>query len=180
MEFLVPHMKLRKRPFVILPPNQESDTEDNSESSAAVSHCLNLEESHDSEHSRSIDDGDATDDTTKRRRKEDLISFELLRDNYTYEQPIEEEPLKRETTKNRHPLDLFFESMCETTKQFPVWLQKKVKRQVFTVISEAEDCLDSAYERPVPTSSNYAYASTSTGRTSQGEEVLLKLENDPL
>lgn len=47
----------------------------------------------------------------------------------------------------KHPLDSFFESMCETTKQFPTWLQYSVKRKIFNVISEAEDTFETYKSR---------------------------------
>lgn len=37
----------------------------------------------------------------------------------------------KEAEKHRHPLNLFFDSMCESTKKLPDWIQRDVKKTFF-------------------------------------------------
>ncbi|PSN44156.1 hypothetical protein C0J52_17426 [Blattella germanica] len=39
----------------------------------------------------------------------------------------------------RHPLDMFFCSMCESTKQLPTDLQLRVKKKLFEAVTQAEE-----------------------------------------
>lgn len=42
-------------------------------------------------------------------------------------------------TENTNPIDIFFTSMCESTKKLPVDLQIRVKREIFHTVMAAEE-----------------------------------------
>lgn len=141
MEFLLPYMKSRKR------RRFTTSSDENKESSPSPSDSL-LEarpstsntdtlnfntESHTNKLDTSLENEHMF---RKRKVENDIgeIMIDMDRNNSSY-------------TSSKHPLDSFFESMCETTKQFPTWLQYTVKRKIFNVISEAEDTFETYKSR---------------------------------
>lgn len=95
-----------------------------------------------------------------------------INDNYNHcmEERINERA-KEERSKNA--MNLFFNSMCETTKQFPNWLQHKIKKQIFAIISEAEESLDQY--------SQESFTSPPSGMTLQGTDSIgIKLKKEIL
>lgn len=142
MEFLVPYMKTRRRgrnlaglidetedlsrspsdSFLVVP---STSNDDNITFSPELNTQNNVDMTQEIEHKY-------------RKRKMDDDFGEIM---------IDMEDRSRYTGQSNHPLDSFFESMCETTKQFPTWLQYSVKRKIFNVISEAEDTFESYKSR---------------------------------
>lgn len=143
MAFLLPFMKTRKRRQSL-----GSSSDDNKESSPSPSDSfLEVQPSTSNtdtlnftteSHTTKVDTSLRTDHVFRKRKIENDIG-EIMIDmddrNCQY------------GDRNKHPLDSFFESMCETTKQFPTWLQYTVKRKIFNVISEAEDTFESYKSR---------------------------------
>lgn len=140
MEFLLPFMKTRKRRRSYTP-----SSDDNKESSPSPSDSfLDVQPSTSNTDTLNFPSESQTNkiDTALqgehifRKRKIDNDIGEIMID-------MDDRNSSRFGERNKHPLDSFFESMCETTKQFPTWLQYTVKRKIFNVISEAEDTFES-------------------------------------
>ncbi|XP_047022238.1 uncharacterized protein LOC124631722 [Helicoverpa zea] len=141
MEFLLPYMKTRKRRRCITASSDEdkdscsSPVNTFSEIQPSTSNTLNLTpESHIDKMETSL----PNEHVFKKRKIDNEIGeimIDMDRNNCQYGE------------RNKHPLDSFFESMCETTKQFPTWLQYTVKRKIFNVISEAEDTFETYKSR---------------------------------
>ncbi|XP_028177679.1 uncharacterized protein LOC114365344 [Ostrinia furnacalis] len=67
-----------------------------------------------------------------------------------------------EIKKNKDALNLFFDSMCESTKKLPDWIQRDVKKRLLQIVCEAEEtnetymtteyreCNSSSASTPVP------------------------------
>ncbi|XP_022825544.1 uncharacterized protein LOC111355728 [Spodoptera litura] len=143
MKFLLPYMKTRKRKR-----NVTISSDENKESSPSPSDSL-LEarpctsntdklDFNSESHTSQLESTSLENEHMYRKRKveNDIgeIMIDMDRNNSSY-------------TSSKHPLDSFFESMCETTKQFPTWLQYTVKRKIFNVISEAEDTFETYKSR---------------------------------
>ncbi|CAH0702695.1 unnamed protein product [Spodoptera exigua] len=143
MEFLLPHMKTRKRRR-----NLTMSSDENKESSPSPSDSfLETQPStsntdtltfNSESHTNKLDTSLENEHLYRKRKVENDIGEIMIdmdgRNNSNY-------------TSSKHPLDSFFESMCETTKQFPTWLQYTVKRKIFNVISEAEDTFETYKSR---------------------------------
>lgn len=141
MAFLLPYMKTRKRRWTLT--NSSEDNNDlspsPSDSFLAVPSTSNADNITFSPESHTQNNVDTTQQEHKfRKRKLENEFGEIM---------IDMDDRSRYTERTKHPLDSFFESMCETTKQFPTWLQYSVKRKIFNVISEAEDTFESYKSR---------------------------------
>lgn len=141
MQFLLPYMKTRRRKWNSTVSSDENDLSPSpSESFLAVpstSNADNITFSPESQTQNNVDTTQEIEPKFKRRKM----------DNEFGEIMIDMEDRSRYSERTKHPLDSFFESMCETTKQFPTWLQYSVKRKIFNVISEAEDTFESYKSR---------------------------------
>uniref|UniRef100_A0A2A4JD89 MADF domain-containing protein n=2 Tax=Heliothis virescens TaxID=7102 RepID=A0A2A4JD89_HELVI len=141
MEFLLPYMRTRKRRRCVTTSSDEDKESSSSpvntflEIQPSTSNTLNLTpESQIDKMETSL----PNDHVFKKRKIDNEIGeimIDMDRNNSQYGE------------RNKHPLDSFFESMCETTKQFPTWLQYTVKRKIFNVISEAEDTFETYKSR---------------------------------
>ncbi|KAJ8733538.1 hypothetical protein PYW08_001836 [Mythimna loreyi] len=144
MEFLLPFMRSRKRRRSLT-----TSSDDNKESSPSPSDSfLEVQPSTSNtdtlnftpeSHTNKIDTSLPNEHVFRKRKIENEIG-EIMID-------MDDRNSSRYGERNKHPLDSFFESMCETTKQFPTWLQYTVKRKIFNVISEAEDTFESYKSR---------------------------------
>lgn len=104
---------------------ENTDDISNTESIPSTSHCSSSQ-------------------TLKKRKNDESLAV-ILRDiDADYEKRRREikEKETAERESRRHPLKLFFDSMSETAIKFPEWLQRDIKRKIFTIISEAEDKYD--------------------------------------
>lgn len=142
MEFLLPYMKTRKRGRNLedLDESIEESCPSPSDSFLAVPSTSNADDITFSPESNTQNNVDTTQEIEHKFRKRKL-------ENDFGEIMIDMDDRNRYVNRNTHPLDSFFESMCETTKQFPTWLQYSVKRKIFNVISEAEDTFESYKSR---------------------------------
>lgn len=137
LEFLLPYMKNRKRTG-----NQPSESQELS-SNPSLSEDQNTTSLEDTAHN---DTQPQADDTTnspittttethrnKRKSNDDSLHDLLKEIDEGYIRRCEERSRRRadeveQATRNRHPLNMFFDSMCETTKKFPDWIQRDVKK----------------------------------------------------
>ncbi|CAB3239276.1 unnamed protein product [Arctia plantaginis] len=143
MEFLVPYMKTRKRGrnlAGLIDDEREDLSPSPSDSFLVVPSTSNDDSITFSPESNTQNNVDTTQEIDHKYRKRKI-------DDEFGEIMIDMEDRSRYTGRSNHPLDSFFESMCETTKQFPTWLQYSVKRKIFNVISEAEDTFESYKSR---------------------------------
>ncbi|XP_075971264.1 uncharacterized protein LOC142973458 [Anticarsia gemmatalis] len=140
MEFLIPYMKTRKRKYSESSDEQNDFTPSPSDSFLALPSTSNRDNITFSPEPHTQNDVDTTQQSEHKFRKSKV-------ENEISEIMIDMDDRSRYIDRTKHPLDSFFESMCETTKQFPTWLQYSVKRKIFNVISEAEDTFESYKSR---------------------------------
>lgn len=128
MEFLVPHMKSREKSFSATEEFAEETEYDEKYSPATMylqsSHVSEEEEEEDSKLSVQ---NEITEIAQKRRADTDIIK------------EIEKVCQKRE----KHAIEYFFESMAETTKSLPTYLQHRIKKEVLDVVCRAEEEIES-------------------------------------
>ncbi|XP_014361370.2 uncharacterized protein LOC106713168 [Papilio machaon] len=130
MQFLQPHMSVRKKPPEPYPAPPES--------------AHNGAEPHSSEESESEADNDSS---AKRKSSVRLAAIDRKLDYLCKAQS------KRQFTEAHlhergrpppaapDPLDIFFNSMCQSTKRFPYPTQIKIKRTLFEAVCAAEEAL---------------------------------------
>ncbi|XP_035433921.2 uncharacterized protein LOC118265227 [Spodoptera frugiperda] len=114
------------------------------------------------------DDGSASEPPRMKKRKvADVSSLRVLlhEDNNDFRSEQRERrktgktEVPKETEAHRHPLNLFFDSMCESTKKLPDWVQRDVKKKLFQIVNEAEE----NYERYLSGHTyQYEYSSSSS------------------
>lgn len=174
LEFLLPYIKSRKKAGDLPNESHHMFHETATEGLCTVL----LEDAHYDEnqtiHSQSEDSNLTSEQSLEPRTKRRKVDDESLRDLLNEvvsecDRRCEERDKRRaedieDAKKNKHPLNLFFDSMCEITKNFPDTLQRDVKKKIFNVVCEAEEI----YE-------NYVSESTSTSSAL----VLPKEETDP-
>lgn len=124
MQFLQPHMSVRKKPAASPPyapppdaalaPNGDARSSDDSESEAASS-CRK-----------------PADQLALLGRKLDYLCRPAKR---ARREPAPAPPAAPD------PLDIFFNSMCQSTKRFPYPTQIKIKKTLFGAVIEAEEAL---------------------------------------
>ncbi|XP_072933169.1 uncharacterized protein [Epargyreus clarus] len=78
----------------------------------------------------------------------------------------------KEAEKHKHPLNLFFDSMCESTKNLPDWIQRDVKKKLFQIVNEAEENYESYLSRQTY---QYGYSSSSSFSTPAQNDSLENL-----
>lgn len=138
MQFLQPYMSNRKKP-----PSPAPVAPD------AAAHAHNGVDAHSSDESDS--DGDSS---PKRKGNEQLTVIDRKldylckasakrhcgeRERDTAPERKREAPPPAPPTPD--PLDIFFNSMCQSTKRFPFPTQIKIKRTLFNAVIEAEEAL---------------------------------------
>lgn len=190
LEFLLPYMKNRPRsgnanesqnnatnnPVEVGMTNERQDT---TNTSMEVQNAMPEDNEHISviESMQSPSQGSVSSEQRQRKRKANEDSLhDLLKDiDSDFENRREIRDKKRaeeaeEMKKNRHPMNLFFDSMCETTKNLPDWLQRQVKKKVFEAVSEAED----TYEKYIYGNQyNTGYSTSSGQSTPHSQDVTL-------
>lgn len=143
LEFLLPYMRNRKRTG-----NQPSETHEvSSNHSEDIAEDQNIPSLEDPQRNDTQTQADVTTNPThsSKRKKNDESLHDLLKEiDDNYMRRCEERDKRRteeveQATRNRHPLNMFFDSMCETTKTFPDWLQRDVKRKLLNIVNEAEE-----------------------------------------
>ncbi|XP_026737168.1 uncharacterized protein LOC113500538 [Trichoplusia ni] len=145
MEFLLPYMKTRKRRRNLTTSSDENKDSSPSPSdsflvvqpSTSTTDTLNFTTVNQTE--KILNTPEPSEHKFRKRKMDNEIG-EIMID-------MGERNNGRFGESGKHPLDSFFESMCETTKQFPTWLQYSVKRKIFNVISEAEDTFETYKSR---------------------------------
>lgn len=99
--------------------------------------------------------------TRKRKNDDDIIH--IIRDlENNHKQRQEERDIRRNQEK-KHPIEIFFQSMAETAKPMPTFMQNRIKRKVLEIVCEAEEELESYIRTPTPT---YGYSTPSAASTS--------------
>lgn len=144
MDFLLPFMKTRKKRRRL-----RMSSDDNKDSSPSPSDCfLEVQPSTSNTDSLNFTSESQTNKVDTSLQSEQMFKKRKI-NNEIGEIMIDMDDRSncRYGEQNKHPLDSFFDSMCETTKQFPTWLQYTVKRKIFNVISEAEDTFESYKSR---------------------------------
>ncbi|KAH9628691.1 hypothetical protein HF086_008632 [Spodoptera exigua] len=167
MEFLLPHMKNRPtsgnyKQSTGLPNTESSSNRQTSENRSIID--LNADDSTQSSNENINNLGsdsnqninveqDANVSRTKRKSQVDDYDIQSVIDDIdkSYKERTEERNKRRqaelEKEKDKHPLNLFFESMCETTKRLPEWLQRSIKKQIFNIVLQAEDTYENCQLR---------------------------------
>lgn len=113
----------------------------------------------------------------QRKRKNDESLAVLLRDtDADYEKRHREIKVKETADREskRNPLKLFFDSMSETAIKFPEWLQRDIKRKIFTIMSEAEDKYDNYLYR---SKFSYGYSTSSAQSTPRSQDTPVSQDN---
>ncbi|CAH2988478.1 unnamed protein product [Chilo suppressalis] len=152
MRFLLPYMKNRKRSiYTAMSVTENSETVHSPSSEPQMQDSDNSNQSWQLTENQNIGPNDLSSNNTnasKSRKLDKIDIIEMMREIVEHHNsPCEErhqrkKPETQKTTRDKHPLDSFFDSMCTTTKQFPSWLQISVKRKIFTIVSEAEDTFE--------------------------------------
>lgn len=79
--------------------------------------------------------------TRKRKYDEDIVDIiRELENNHTKRQ--DERDIRRKQEK-QHPIEIFFQSMAQTSKEMPTFMQNRIKRKVLEIVCEAEEELES-------------------------------------
>lgn len=160
MEFLLPYMKNRSRstnlnsldirssatPETSIAQDDE-DTNNSEISVVPTNDAINNTEA-------SAPQGGKT-QTRKRTADGDFI--ELLKEmEENHQKRQEERDLRRTMTKTQEKgaIDLFLESMAITIKTMPMWMQNRVKKKIFLIVSDAEEELENYSTCVTPDSVN--------------------------
>ncbi|XP_046969660.1 uncharacterized protein LOC124537001 isoform X1 [Vanessa cardui] len=136
MQFLQPHMSVRKKPAespqYAPPPAQDSSA-----------HAHNGD-------AHSTDDSDSEPESSPKRksverltvidRKLDYLCKAQSKRQFT-DAHYQERKRDRLPPAVPDPLDIFFNSMCQSTKRFPYPVQIKIKKTLFDAVIEAEEAL---------------------------------------
>ncbi|XP_046970848.1 uncharacterized protein LOC124537930 [Vanessa cardui] len=185
LEFLLPYMKNRPRSGNVneiqnnktnttMEAGNASESQDitisHTETQENTDHVSNTESIPSTSHSSSSEQ-------RQRKRKNDESLAVLLRDiDADYEKRRHEikEKEKAERESRSHPLKLFFDSMSETAIKFPEWLQRDIKRKIFTIISEAEDKYDNYL---YGSQFSYGYSTSSAQSTPRSQDTPVSQDN---
>ncbi|KAL4714335.1 hypothetical protein ACJJTC_009687 [Scirpophaga incertulas] len=131
MQFLQPYMNARKKPQEVPPTPGNGHLPDRSSSESE---------------SDEEDTATAAADVSPKRKSDTLAAIDRKLDylcrasnkrvcNTNTTQALRREPPAPD------PLDIFFNSMCQSTKRFPFPTQIKIKRRLFEAVIEAEEAL---------------------------------------
>lgn len=182
MEFLLPYMKNRSRSTNLSSTNtQSSETsevqdDENADENSEISVFSSTNDR------PTINDTEASvtrDRTVTRKRKADTDLIEFLTEmEQNHQKRQEHRDLRREiinAQKEKGAIDLFLESMAITIKTMPTWMQNRIKKKIFAIVSDAEEELEnySVSVRPesvhntLPavagsSSANYGYSTSGT------------------
>lgn len=137
MQFLQPHMSVRKKPAespqYAPPPDRAPADAPNGDA-------------------RSSDDSDSEPDSEPKRKSCERLSAidrkldylcraQSKRRSSATEAPPRERKRERPPPPAPDPLDIFFNSMCQSAKRFPYPAQIRIKRTLFDAVIEAEEAL---------------------------------------
>jgi len=180
MEFLIPYMKNRDRStnLTSLQSNldistplatQDSSNEQSSQQPTQLPCTDEEEQSNTSVPLENAVQGlESTQRTqTTRKRKGDGDILDVIREIESNHSRRQEERENRRREK-KHPIEIFFESMAQTTKNMPTYLQNRIKKKVLELVCDAEEELES-----YSTASNYVYSASSTSASPATYEQLL-------
>ncbi|XP_072944730.1 uncharacterized protein [Epargyreus clarus] len=144
MQFLQPHMSVRKKPAES--PGYPAAAAPDAASDAAhdASHAAHNGDAHSSSSSSS-----EAGSSPKRKNCDRLVAIDRKLEYLCRAQNKRQcvEPYYQERKREPpppalpDPLDIFFNSMCQTTKRFPYQTQVKIKRMLFNAVMEAEEAL---------------------------------------
>lgn len=146
MQFLQPHMSNRKKPAESPsyppPPTLENGLAHNGDARSS-------EESDSSPESSPSPKRKSCSRLTLIDRKLDYLcknrTKKLFTDNHyaelKLESPTPASAPAASAAAPPDPLDIFFNSMCQSTKRFPFPTQIKIKKSLFNAVIEAEECL---------------------------------------
>lgn len=176
MEFLLPYMKNRSRSTNLSSTNTQSsetrEVQDDENSEISVFSSTN----------DTINDTEASvtrDRTVTRKRKADTDLIEFLTEmEQNHQKRQEHRDLRREiinAQKEKDAIDLFLESMTITIKTMPTWMQNRIKKKIFAIVSDAEEELENYSISVTPesvnntlpavagsSSANYGYSTSGT------------------
>lgn len=146
MEFLLPYMKKRTKSTNLnsekklspeipeTPALQDDENANNSE--------IFLFSTSNTTNNTETDGGKAE---TRKRKVEDGF-IELLKEmEHNHQKRQEDRDLRRKMTnaqKEKDAIDLFLESMAITIKTMPTWMQNRIKKKIFLIVSDAEEELE--------------------------------------
>lgn len=174
MEFLIPYMKNRERSSNLknVQHTQNTNTGQTIEDfgNESPNHHSTQVPLHEEESTTSIMASTASEEvgnipqtqpTRKRKNDDDIVDIiREIESNHIRRQ--EDRDIRREERK--HPIETFFQSMAQTTKSMPTYLQNRIKKKVLEIVCEAEEELES-YN--IPASYGYSTSSVSTPTESQ-------------
>ncbi|XP_068617875.1 uncharacterized protein [Battus philenor] len=173
MQFLQPHMSVRKKPaeclYAAVPPDA-AEHEHGHEHEPAADHAHNGAEPHSSDSSESEAESSA-----KRKSSERLAAverrLEFLCRAQSKRQFTEAHLQERGRAAAPDPLDIFFNSMCQSTKRFPYPAQIRIKRTLFEAVVAAEEALVAEQQTYASLWARAASSASSSGDAEAPEEA---------
>lgn len=97
---------------------------------------------------------------TTRKRKNDVDIIDIIKDiEENHNRRQEERDNIRKKQQEKHPMDLFFESMAQTAKNMPIYFQNKIKKKVLQIVCDTEEEMESY-------NTGYGYSTASTSSVS--------------
>lgn len=162
MEFLLPYMKNRSRSTNL------NSTDIRSSATPETSIAQDDEDTNNTNNSEisvvptneTINNTEASapqGGTQTRKRTADADFIELLKEmEENHQKRQEERDLRRAmtNTQEKSAIDLFLESMAITIKTMPMWMQNRVKKKIFLIVSDAEEELENYSTCVTPDSVN--------------------------
>ncbi|CAK1586581.1 unnamed protein product [Parnassius mnemosyne] len=131
MQFLQPHMSIRKKPIESAYASAQADTQPETAHNGGDAHS-------------SSDSESEPESSPKRKGFERLAVIDRKLDYLCKAQSkrqFTEAHLHERGRPPPDPLDIFFNSMCQSTKRFPYPTQIKIKRTLFEAVIAAEEAL---------------------------------------
>lgn len=135
MEFLLPYMKNRER------STNMTSTEDTSSNSDLVNTSTLDTKAQDVENELTVPELDTAtpapqaSNTRKRKNDNDDEVIKIKREMRSSRQ----EEINNKQKRKRHPIEIFFDSMAQSTKSMPSYLQNRIKTKVLQIVCEAEE-----------------------------------------
>ncbi|XP_063829038.1 uncharacterized protein LOC135078400 [Ostrinia nubilalis] len=157
MQFLQPYMSNRKKPeagsAAPAPPNGHANGDAHS----------------------SADDSESEDGSSAKRKADQLALMDRKLDylcKAAGKRPCTEAALerRREPAPAPDPLDIFFNSMCQSTKRFPFQTQIRIKKTIFNAVIEAEEALVAEQQSYASLWAQEAGSTSSSDNEGQEEE----------
>ncbi|CAG9565101.1 unnamed protein product [Danaus chrysippus] len=156
MQFLQPHMSVRKKPaespHYASPADQQQagpgGPGGSGGSQAHFHHSQTSQHAHNGD-PRSSDDSDSEPESSPKRKGSERLTLMDRKLDYLCKAESKRrytEAQYRERKRDHppaapDPLDIFFNSMCQSTKRFPYPAQIKIKKTLFGAVIEAEEAL---------------------------------------